>query len=300
MSHPDAVAEPAHRLCVNVERCERGGALCGLARRHGGGSATMRCIGRGERVPPGDDHRLLVHTVHSGVVALCAGLTDGRRQIVALATAGEPLCTCSGLAHECWLEALAPSVLCVVDLAADDAAVLRRDNEMLNALLRASHERLESTLTRLLSLGPLDGTERACSFLADLARRLGRPEADGWRVPLPLTRQDIADYLGLKPETVSRILGRIRREGLVRFVSRGEFLVPDLAALDARCPVPPRRATRCPTQVRHAAAPADSAIPPGALACAAAPPADRRRRSRSGGARAAPAHAAPPDRPPAG
>ena len=138
MSHPDAVTEPAHRLCVNVERCERRGAVCGLARRHSGGNATMRCIERGERIPPGDDHRLLVHTVHSGVVALCAGLTDGRRQIVALATAGEPLCTCSGLAHECWLEALAPSVLCVVDLAADDAAVLRRDNEMLNALLRAT------------------------------------------------------------------------------------------------------------------------------------------------------------------
>jgi len=242
------IDEPAHRRCVNTELCERRGALCGLARAHLGASATLRHLERGERAPPGDSHRLLVHTLHSGLAALCTGVADGRRQIVALAAAGDTLCACSGLVQACWIEALVPSVLCVVDLAADEAASLRRDNTLLNALLRVNHERLESALTRLVVLGSLDGAERACAFLAELTRRLGVREGSLWRVPLPLTRQDIADYLGLKPETVSRILGRIKRDGLVRFASRGEFVVPDLAALDARSPMPPRPAARCPLE----------------------------------------------------
>jgi CRP/FNR family transcriptional regulator len=239
---------------VNAECCSASGRLCGIACARLGGSGHVRHLGRGERAPTGDARRVLVNSVHSGLVALCAGLPDGRRQIVTLASAGDTLSACSALMRECWIEALAPSVLCVVDLAADDAAMLRRDNALLNAVLKASHERLEATLAQLITLGRLDGSERVAAFLTDLVHRIGTPTGDGWQVELPLTRQDIADTLGLKPETVSRILGKLRREGAVRLRTRNRLEIPDLAALEARFPVL-RRATQQPAAQADADAP---------------------------------------------
>jgi CRP/FNR family transcriptional regulator len=246
----------AESLCVNAESCNASGRLCGVACAAIGASGHMRHLARGEWAPTGDVRHLLVNSVHSGLVALCAGLADGRRQIVALASAGDSLSACSELMRECWIEALAPSVLCVVDLAADDAARMRRENGLLNAVLKAAHERLETTLARLITLGGLDGSERVAAFLAELTHRLGARVGDGWQVELTLTRQDIADYLGLKPETVSRILGKLRRDGILRVNARARLDIPDLAALEARFPAL-RRASQQP-----AAAPVRPAPPP--------------------------------------
>ena len=52
-----------------------------------------------------------------------------------------------------------------------------------------------------------------------------------------MSREDIADYLGLNTETVSRILTRLKKSGLVKFNARNEFIVPDLAELGRRLPV---------------------------------------------------------------
>ena len=55
---------------------------------------------------------------------------------------------------------------------------------------------------------------------------------------LPMSREDIADYLGLNTETVSRILSRIKKTGLIKFLSPTEYVIPDFAALEGRLPVP--------------------------------------------------------------
>jgi CRP-like cAMP-binding protein len=68
-----------------------------------------------------------------------------------------------------------------------------------------------------------------------LARRSGaRPDARGEVVvPVPMSRAEIADYLGLTTETVSRALSRLQDERVVRLRGKGEILVPDRQALEA-------------------------------------------------------------------
>ncbi len=174
-----------------------------------------------------------MRTVLSGVASLCAGLPDGRRQILCLATPGQVIYPHGLEGREVWVEALVPTCLCELPVVASNAGA----GPHADLLLRASHEFLAVTVEHLLELGRLDGTERVTAFLLDMARRLGRREGRAVHVQLPLNREDIADYLGLKAETVSRILGRIKRSGLVVFLSPTEFEVPDLDNLAARSPI---------------------------------------------------------------
>ena len=58
------------------------------------------------------------------------------------------------------------------------------------------------------------------------------------RVSLPLSREDIADYLGLNAETVSRLLSRLKKAGTVTFLSPTEFLITDMSKLEERLPLP--------------------------------------------------------------
>ena len=68
-------------------------------------------------------------------------------------------------------------------------------------------------------------------------RRAGTGDNGRLRVSLPMSREDIADFIGLNPETVSRLFGRVKKAGLVIFLSPTEYLVPDIAALERRTPV---------------------------------------------------------------
>jgi CRP-like cAMP-binding protein len=69
----------------------------------------------------------------------------------------------------------------------------------------------EAVARRLLLISHADGVGRLLVFLQDLSDRMGQ----GDRVPLPMSRYDIADYLGLSSETVSRIFTKLKRSGVV-------------------------------------------------------------------------------------
>ena len=59
-----------------------------------------------------------------------------------------------------------------------------------------------------------------------------------------VSRDDIADYLGLNSETVSRIFSRVKKAKLATFLSPTEYLVADIQALESRAPTEPSRAGR--------------------------------------------------------
>ena len=71
-------------------------------------------------------------------------------------------------------------------------------------------------------------------FLAERAVAAG---GESRVVSLPMSREDIADYLGLNTETVSRVFTRIRKSGLIRFLSATEYLIPNMGAVAERLPV---------------------------------------------------------------
>lgn len=222
---------------ADCESCEA--KLCGLLRLSA--SPRRRSLSRGERLS--GRVCLKLWTVLEGLVALCTTLPDSRRQIVCLSVAGDVVCPVSGAdGTEVWIEALTPSVLCELDLGHRAGSILGQDAALGAELFQVAHNQVKSMSAHLVTLGRLDGMERVCLFLADMAWRVGRKTSGGWLVRLPLSREDIADYLGLNPETVSRIFSRVKKAKLATFLSPTEYLVPDIQALQDRAPLAPPNA----------------------------------------------------------
>lgn len=205
----------------------------------------FRVLERGDRLALNDGHCLRFWILISGTAASCTSLADGRRQIVGLDMPGDVVCGLSATdGAQAWIEALSRCVICEVDLSSV-AGDIKDDPTFATEMFRNVHARLERSATHIVALGRLDSMERICFFLTEMARRAGTGQGPQIRVSLPMSREDIADYLGLNSETVSRLMGKIKKAGLAVFLSPTEFVVPDIAAIERRLPiVPPHRRHR--------------------------------------------------------
>lgn len=165
----------------------------------------------------GDDARH-VFNITSGSVRVYKLLPDGRRQIIGFLFAGDFLGLTSGEAYVFSAEAIEPVTVCRF-VRSEYRSLIRQLPALEAALLdRAGHE-LAAAQNQMLLLGRKTAMERIATFLLalpdlDPARRGANGE-----VRLPMTRSEIADYLGLTIETVSRVLGRLKTQGVVRLLS---------------------------------------------------------------------------------
>jgi CRP/FNR family transcriptional regulator len=106
------------------------------------------------------------------------------------------------------------------------------------ALADARYRRAAAELAvaqeKMVMLGRKTAAERMAGFLSDIQRRAGFRGRDGARlVPLPMSRGDIADYLGLTKETVSRELTNLRKARIIRPLSRTLLEILDTRRLGA-------------------------------------------------------------------
>lgn len=192
---------------------------------------------RGGRVE-GDDGLacLKFWVVLKGTAATCTTFADGRRQILSLETPGDIICgLMAGNGSQTWLEALSDCHICELDLT-PEAHSLRQDADFLGATFAVIHKRLERSQAHITTLGRLDSRERVLLFLAEMTRQSG--QIGQGLTTLPMSREDIADYLGLNAETVSRILSRLKKSGIVKFLSPTEYVIPDMDEVARRLPVP--------------------------------------------------------------
>lgn len=89
----------------------------------------------------------------------------------------------------------------------------------------------------LTAVGQLDSFQRLVTFLMELATHIGVPASEGRVVfEMPLSRTEVAEYLGLNADTLSRIMSRLRHEGLLTQPDRHTVFVRDVAALAALSP----------------------------------------------------------------
>ena len=135
---------------------------------------------------------------------------DGRRQVTGFHLPGGFLGLEAGVAHSTTAEALT-----VVEAQAMDRADLAlraaTDNPLARALWQASVGAFQRSEDHALILARQGATERVAAFLVDFSDRLGGADV----IDLPMTRQDIADYLGLTIHTVSRTLSQLQSDGLI-------------------------------------------------------------------------------------
>lgn len=174
--------------------------------------------------------------VLAGVVKLTKTLSDGRQQIVGLQFApdflGRPFKTESAVNAE----AATNVSLCSFPKAAIER-MMKQSPELENRLLRQTLKELDEARDWMLTLGRKTAAEKVASFLLLIANHIDPTLDEGEEkvtFDLPLTRADIADFLGLTIETVSRQFTKLRADGVISIENNRHVTVARRERLEAR------------------------------------------------------------------
>jgi len=168
--------------------------------------------------------------VTDGAVKLYKLLPDGRRQITGFLFAGDFLGIAMNEKYAYSAEALGRVSLCRFPRRKLEA-LLDEFPKLEKRLLGMASNELVQAQDQILLLGRKTAQEKIVSFLLNLSDRVVRRGGDPSPISLPMGRSDIADYLGLTTETVSRTITHLKRDGLIRLLQGGRVDLPDLAAL---------------------------------------------------------------------
>jgi CRP/FNR family nitrogen fixation transcriptional regulator len=184
--------------------------------------ATVTCCRPGQEIAQITPEHW--HCVLRGAVRNCAVHSDGRRQIVDLLLVGD------------WFGFATPGAHCMTVEAVTEGTLVisyprRRLEALANTHLDVAHaisERRSAAMSRLqrqlLVLGRVTALEKVGAFLLEISGRLSADSTD--RFLLPISRYDIADYLAISVETVSRSLTDLKQRGLIALTgSRGVRII---------------------------------------------------------------------------
>ncbi|MTI42430.1 CRP/FNR family transcriptional regulator [Roseibium hamelinense] len=160
-----------------------------------------------------------LYELAQGTVMLFKLLPDGRRQVVEVLRPGDIFGLANQNEHECTAETLTGAHVHEIDLKQIEGSpdLQRKLTKCLMAQMQVLHE-------HAVLLGRKSAVERVASFLMYLVPERGGvgcpgpsdEENDGYDLHLTMTRQEIADYLGLTIETVSRVVSDLKRRGIIR------------------------------------------------------------------------------------
>ncbi|CFX44686.1 Nitrogen fixation regulation protein FixK [Candidatus Filomicrobium marinum] len=164
-----------------------------------------------------------LYQVEFGTVRIYRLLADGRRQITAFHVAGEFFGFEADDAHHFFAEAVDRCGIRICQRPLDKGLASELLPIALDALVRAQKH--------LLVIGRQCAGERVAAFLIDMMERQG----DMRHVELAMSRTDIADYLGLTIETVSRAFTKFRERGYIRLKSARTIDIVDVDALRILC-----------------------------------------------------------------
>jgi CRP/FNR family transcriptional regulator, nitrogen fixation regulation protein len=173
-----------------------------------------------------------VYQVKTGAARSYKLLSDGRRQIGAFHLVGDIFGLENSSQHRFTAEAIVDTTVSLIkrrslELVADSDAMVARN------LLSMTTNNLQHAEDHMLLLGRKTSLERVAAFLIEMDRRLTAAGV----LALPMCRRDIADYLGLTLETVSRALSRLHELGILGFIGSNQrqivlFDRQQLASLD--------------------------------------------------------------------
>lgn len=167
-------------------------------------------------------------SLSSGVVKLLRTLADGRQQIVGLQFAPCLIGNFATPEASVTVEAVGEVSYCRIPRAALDER--RAENVQIEThLMGEVIGQLEAARDTMLALGRLSARERVAGFILQMSKA----SREHRRVDLALTRTEIADYLGLTLETVSRQFSSLKRAGIIDLRRAREVVILDLSRLEA-------------------------------------------------------------------
>ena len=228
VSTSGSIHAAAHGGKLLCDACEvRGLSICGAL--DATDQPALAAIGTGRVLATADtlfyegDPAKDVFSLTEGMLKLYKLMGDGRRQITGFLVPGDFLGLAFSDTYIYSAEAVTPVTVCRFPRSRFLKLLDSMPDLEKELLARASSELAEAQ-DQMLLLGRKTARERLASFLLRLADR--RRKCDPEPIPLPMSRTDIADYLGLTIETVSRAFTQLRGEGVIQLSDTHHFTVP--------------------------------------------------------------------------
>ncbi len=171
-----------------------------------------------------------IYRIESGAVSLFKVLPDGRRQILGFAYPGDFIGLGGQGERIMNAQAIKAARIRSMPLAALHQ-IATHDPDLSFNLYRAVAEELAATRDLMMTTGHRSASERVAAFLVALSRRNQRNGEAEDVIDLPMTRADIADFLGLTIETVSRTLTKLKSKGLIDLPQSARVILLDTLEL---------------------------------------------------------------------
>jgi CRP/FNR family transcriptional regulator len=223
MNPLDATSRAARVLAGDSEVCETcGSRVTGLCRPLSE-AALDEVMGEAEQIALGPRATLFqegekaahVFTLVQGTAKLTRLLPDGREQVLGFRFAGDIIGYTTGETYPFAVQLLTGAKLCRIERPKLEE-LMRRLPALERRLLDLCIQELAATQDQLVSVGRRPAEARLAAFLLQLGEAGKRRLQVGTQLDMPMTRADIADFLGLTLETVSRSFTAFRRRGWVR------------------------------------------------------------------------------------
>jgi CRP/FNR family transcriptional regulator len=190
-------------------------------------------LAAGERLVSVGDPITSFYFLREGLLSASTGQARDKRRISAILWPGElvlPDPAARGWTEDLWAStAVRADVYDFLSLA----QVLRDDPELAAWLFQAACGDLSRRLEFEHRLRVLAVEGRFAALLAEFAKYLGEPREAGRVFSLPLLRAEVASYLGLRTETICRVLARWQKSGLITLEGRRTFVIRSLAEFEA-------------------------------------------------------------------
>lgn len=196
------------------------------------GIKAYRSFVAGDPILRRGDPLTYVASVVRGVATLNKTMEDGRTQMVGMLFPSDFIGRPGRAEIDFDVVAVTDVTLCCFQRKPFES-LIETTPHIAQRLLEMSLDELDAARDWMVLLGRKTAREKIATFVEMLVRRQyleGSTGTDGLLV-LPLTRDEIADYIGLTLETVSRQLNAMKKEGILRFTDRRRFEIADLAAL---------------------------------------------------------------------
>jgi CRP/FNR family transcriptional regulator len=193
---------------------------------------THKQIARGHNLFEENQPADHVYNLAEGALRLFKLLPDGRRQIIGFALPGDFIGLASG--NRCSYSAEAVVDVSVCRFKRDELnEMLRRFPPLEHRLLALANDELAAAQEQMLLLGRKNPVEKLASFLFSLSKRLERLGDSSGTMTLPMTRADIADFLGLTIETVSRSFTKLKSAHAIALPAPDRVQIADIDRLEA-------------------------------------------------------------------
>ncbi len=186
---------------------------------------TQMMFGANEEIYGEDEPAEFVYKLVSGAVRTYKILSDGRRQIGAFYLPGDVFGLEVGKVHQFAAEAIGKAVVRVVRRSAI-VSLAERDCDVARELWTFTARELHRVQEHMMLLVK-SAQQRVASFLLEMSERLATSDS----MQLPMSRQDIADYLGLTIETVSRTMSQLVSESAIDLPSSRRIVLRNRGAL---------------------------------------------------------------------